>query len=78
MTSIAASVAVVVSPLLAEYLVVLAIARGLREDQDYEMEVKLFFPLRVSAARSKPSDHALDGGCRFLERRLSVWAPGEN
>jgi hypothetical protein len=54
MTSIAAFVAVVVSPLLAEYLVFLAVARGVREDQDYEIEVKLFPPTIRVKVQGKP------------------------
>jgi len=51
MTSIAASVVVVVSPLLIEYLVVWAFARGMLDSQDYEVEVKLFPPtLRVKVS----------------------------
>jgi hypothetical protein len=34
----------VVVPLLVVYLVFLALARGVREDQDSEIEVKLFPP----------------------------------
>jgi hypothetical protein len=44
MTSIVASGAVVVSPLLVVYLVFRVVARGVRDDEDSEIEVKLFPP----------------------------------
>lgn len=44
MTSIATSVVVVVASLLVVFLVFLAVARGVRDDEDYEVEVRLFPP----------------------------------
>lgn len=44
MTSITTSVVVVVAPLIGVYLVFLAVAHGVRDAQDSEVEVKLFPP----------------------------------
>ncbi len=53
MTSIVASGAMVVSPLLVVYLVFRAVARGVHDDEDSEIEVKLFPPtIRRKTKRS--------------------------
>ena len=53
MTSIVVSGAVVVSPLLVVYAVFLAVARGVRADDDYEIEVKLLPPtIRLKVKRN--------------------------
>jgi hypothetical protein len=44
MTTITASVVVAVAPLIGVYLVFLAVAHGVRDEQDSEVEVKLFPP----------------------------------
>jgi hypothetical protein len=44
MASIATSVVVAVVPLIAVYLIFLAVVRGSPDDRDREIEVKLFPP----------------------------------
>jgi hypothetical protein len=54
MTSVVASGAMVVIPLLVVYFVLLAVARGVRDDDDYEVEVKLLPPtIRLKVKRRK-------------------------
>jgi hypothetical protein len=53
MTSIVASGAMVVGPLFVVYLVLLAVARGVGADDDYEIEVKLLPPtIRLKVTRT--------------------------
>lgn len=57
MTSITTSVVVVVASLAAVFVVFLAVARGVREDEDYEVEVRLFPPTirrRITRADGRP------------------------
>lgn len=74
MTTITTSVVVVLAPLIGVYLVFLAVAHGVRDEQDSEIEVKLFPPTIRRRVRRVGRTRPESGGrhCRRRSYGLSA------